>query len=109
VKPAICSVLFFFCLAFPLSSSESAAGPAGLAQVRSSVQSGSSDPTHQTTRHVVNIKEVRQDAKDLASIADSIPAQVEQIAKGELPASLAENLRKIERLSKHIRTEVAPN
>ena len=109
MKPAIFSVLLLFFLAFPLSSSESVAAPARPTQVRSSVQSGASDPTHQTTRHVVNIIEVRQDAKDLASIADSIPAQVEQIAKGQLPASLAENLRKIERLSKHIRTEVAPN
>jgi hypothetical protein len=103
---AFLALFLLFALAAPAEST----GVENFARaqtVSSSHQSGNRSP--ETTRHIVNVNEVRDEAKDLVAIADSIPAQIDQVAKGQLPANLTENLKKIEKLSKRIRVEVAPN
>lgn len=54
----------------------------------------------------VNLAGLHQDALDLAQLAQSIPADVNQAAQGKLAKDLAEKLKKIEKLSKHLRTEL---
>jgi hypothetical protein len=37
-----------------------------------------------------------------------VPAQIEQVTKNQYPKDLTDNLKRIERLAKHLRTEVTP-
>jgi hypothetical protein len=51
---------------------------------------------------------VHQEAADLAQLAQTIPADVDQTSQGKLPKDLADKLRRIEKLSKRLRAELVP-
>ena len=59
-------------------------------------------------RVVVKAAEVKQQADELAKLAQSIPPDVDKLTKGQLPQNLAARLKQIEKLSKQLRREVAP-
>jgi hypothetical protein len=50
---------------------------------------------------------MRHDADELAYLAQSIPPDVDKTAKGLLPKDLALKLKRIEELSKQLRTRIA--
>jgi hypothetical protein len=56
----------------------------------------------------VNIDQVNAETQELRRLADGLPPQIDQVSKGQLPKDLAENLKKIEKLAKHIRGEITP-
>jgi hypothetical protein len=51
---------------------------------------------------------VKQEADELARLSAAIPSQVNQVAQGQLPKDLADQLKRIEKLAKHLRSEVTP-
>lgn len=51
---------------------------------------------------------LRAEANELADLARSVPAYVDQVSQGKLPKDFAEKLKRIEKLSKHLRSELAP-
>jgi hypothetical protein len=51
---------------------------------------------------------LRSDAEELATLAQSIPSDVEQSTRGVLPKDLASKLKQIEKLAKHLRGELTP-
>lgn len=59
-------------------------------------------------KHPAEPAELRSAAQELAKLAETVPAQIDQVAKGQLPKELIANLKKIEKLSKQLRGEVAP-
>jgi len=56
----------------------------------------------------MNVDQVKQEADELKKLADGVPAQIEQVTKNQYPKDLTDNLKRIERLAKHLRTEVTP-
>jgi hypothetical protein len=50
---------------------------------------------------------MRDQARELAILAQTIPADVSQLTSGTLPKDLSEKLKRIEKLSKTLRSEVA--
>jgi len=54
----------------------------------------------------VNVDEVKQESQELRTLADQIPGEIDQVTDGKLPKDLSDNLKKIEKLSKHLRSEV---
>jgi len=44
----------------------------------------------------------------LAQLSAGIPSRVNLVAKGQLPKDLGDQLKRIEKLAKHLRSEVAP-
>ncbi|HUO35213.1 MAG TPA: hypothetical protein VMU43_09490 [Candidatus Acidoferrum sp.] len=56
----------------------------------------------------LNVAEVKQESEELQALADKIPGEIQQVTNGELPKDLSDNLKKIEKLSKHLRSEVMP-
>ena len=62
----------------------------------------------QTQRQRLNMVKVRHDADELASLAQSIPQDVNQTAKGILPGDLNAKLKKIEKLAKQLRSQLTP-
>ena len=63
---------------------------------------------HGDRRAVVTADQVKQQAEQLAKLAQSIPPDVDKLTKGQLPQDLAARLKQIEKLSKQLRHEVAP-
>src|ERR1700722_5799896 len=61
-------------------------------------------PVHQPQR--VDLTKVRENAKELADLAQSIPTDVEQTAKGLLPKDLNIKLKRIEKLAKQLRSQI---
>lgn len=63
---------------------------------------------HGDRRVVINPVQLKQEADELAKLAQSIPPDVDKVSKGQLPQDLATRLKQIEKLSKQLRREVAP-
>jgi hypothetical protein len=49
---------------------------------------------------------LRDQARELADLAQDIPAQIGSLNEGKLPKGLSENLKRIEKLSKTLRSEI---
>jgi len=56
----------------------------------------------------VDVAKLRQDADELAKIAQTIPPDVSSIQKGLLPKDVIEKLKQIEKLSKQLRKQLSP-
>lgn len=56
----------------------------------------------------INVEQVKKEADELKTLADGVPSQIEQVTKNQYPKDLTENLKRIERLAKHLRSEVTP-
>ena len=56
----------------------------------------------------LNVEQVKQEADELKKLADGVPAQIEMVTKNQYPKDLTDNLKRIERLAKHLRSEVTP-
>jgi Skp family chaperone for outer membrane proteins len=52
--------------------------------------------------------DLQQEAEELARLAQSIPADLEQVNHGVLPKDLNNKLKRIEKLSKRLRNDLAP-
>jgi len=56
----------------------------------------------------LDMARLRQDADQLAKLAQTIPSDVLRIQGGVLPKDMSEKLKQIEKLSKHLRTQIMP-
>jgi hypothetical protein len=51
---------------------------------------------------------LRGEADELAKISATIPDQIQHVNQGQLPKELSDQLKRIEKLAKHLRSEVTP-
>jgi hypothetical protein len=51
---------------------------------------------------------LREEADELAKLAQLVPQDMGQVARGKLPKDAIDRLRRIEKISKHLRSELAP-
>ena len=58
-------------------------------------------------RRMVDVIQLKNEAKELTNLSNALPAQMEQIGNGRMPKELIDTLKKIEKLAKHIRGEVS--
>ncbi|MGD0227255.1 MAG: hypothetical protein ABSF71_33435 [Terriglobia bacterium] len=56
----------------------------------------------------LNAAKLKVEADQLAKLAQSIPADVDKAAKGQLAQDLGARLKQIEKLSKQLRREISP-
>jgi len=56
----------------------------------------------------IDAAKVKEQASQLAKLADSIPPDVEKATKGQLPQDLAARLKQIEKLAKELRRGITP-
>ncbi len=83
--------------------------PPGLQQADQATQQADKNippPSSQQAR--VDPAKLRQEADELARLAQTIPADVSRIQQGLLPKDTSEKLKQIEKLSKHLRSEITP-
>lgn len=50
---------------------------------------------------------LRQEAEELAKLSASVPSQMDQVGQGKLPKDLSDQLKRIEKLAKHLRSEIS--
>lgn len=65
-----------------------------------------SDPDAAKKKRFDN-EQVEREARELSDLAKSIPLDVDQINQGLMPKDMVQKLKRIEKLSKHLRMEVA--
>jgi hypothetical protein len=58
--------------------------------------------------HHIDLVKLQQEADDLARTAQAIPGEVAGVRQGTLPKDIIEKLRRIEKLSKRLRSELNP-
>jgi len=58
--------------------------------------------------HRVDFAEVQREADELSRTAQTIPTDVASLRQGMLPKDVIAKLKQIEKLSKHLRSELAP-
>jgi len=54
----------------------------------------------------IDVLELQREARELSDLAHTVPTDIDKVSHGLLPKDLAEKLKRIEKLSKHLRTEV---
>jgi len=72
------------------------------------LQSGQRVSTPAQQMPSADMARLKQDADELASLAQSIPPDVDQTTKGMLPKDLDKKLKRIEKLSKQLRSRISP-
>jgi hypothetical protein len=96
--------LFFISVSFAFSQHQK---PPGI--VTADQQSNQPlEPPMQPHSRKVDVEQVKQEADELKKLADGVPAQIELLAKNQYPKDLNENLKRIEKLAKHLRSEITP-
>lgn len=81
--------------------------PAGIPAGDAAANSPLEKPMEMHSRQI-NVQQVKQEAEELRTLANALPAQIDQAANNQLPKDLSDNLKKIEKLAKHLRSEVTP-
>ncbi|MGO9126030.1 MAG: hypothetical protein ACLP6G_14215 [Terriglobales bacterium] len=64
-------------------------------------------PTGPAKRTLDPVK-LHAEANELADLAHSVPSDVDQVSQGKLPKDFADKLKRIEKLSKQLRSELNP-
>ena len=59
-------------------------------------------------RTKVDKAQMERDARELSDIAQSLPADIGRVNQGILPKDVNDKLKKIEKLAKHLRSEIGP-
>jgi hypothetical protein len=103
---------FYFCcfLLVPISASSQMGGhpkPPGITTGDTLANAPLEKPVENRNRQI-NVQQVKQEAEELRTLANALPAQIDQMTNNQLPKDLSDNLKKIEKLAKHLRSEVTP-
>jgi hypothetical protein len=65
------------------------------------------EPLSESDLRTVRIQTIRNDAEQLTLLSDSLHSDLQQLQKGVLPRDFSETLKKVEKLSKKLRQEMA--
>jgi hypothetical protein len=103
---SLVSCLCFFLL-LPNIATPQHNRPVGIA-AGDTLANQSVEPPMKTGPRQINIDQVNSETQELRRLADALPAQIDQVTKGQLPKDLGDNLKKIEKLAKHLHGEIIP-
>ena len=73
-----------------------------------SMDADNKDQPPETQTRRIDLAQLQKEADDLARTAQTIPSDVASARKGMLPKDVIEKLKQIEKLSKHLRSELNP-
>jgi hypothetical protein len=100
------SIVAFVFLAF-LSTARPQGRPASAGQIElRKYEAAQRVDAPQTPQGRTDINQLQHDADELARLAQSIPPDIGSVANGALPKDILEKLKRIEKLSKHLRSEL---
>jgi len=67
------------------------------------------EPPRDLDSRVFKLQAIHQDAHDLSTLSAQLQSDLQELQNGLLPKDLPQTLKKMEKLSKKLRQEVAPN
>ena len=103
MKTLLVLIVLLFSPAQPLTQSV----PPGLREAqRAEDRAQRNEVPPQVQRLGPDPDKLKRDAEELASLAQSIPKDINQATKGILPGDLAPKLKKIEKLAKELRSQL---
>jgi hypothetical protein len=83
--------------------------PPGVRQADQAEEQRQKDLPPAPTQHSsIDLAKLKHDADELATLAQSIPPEVDQTTKGILPKDLGDKLKRIEKLAKQLRSQLTP-
>jgi len=82
--------------------------PPGVREGEDKINNEAMEPPKALVPRRVDPAQLKSEAAELQTLANAMPGEVDQVTKGMLPKDMTENLKKIEKLAKHIRSEVTP-
>ena len=80
----------------------------GLGQGEQKINNQVTDPPRQPKARPVDAIKLRSEAAELRDLADALTPAIDQVSKGMMPKDLSDNLKRIEKLAKHLRSDVNP-
>jgi hypothetical protein len=95
-------------LAIPLFSQQQNIDAQSQTWVWGRAKTMNSDPIPQLDPEAIRRKAIHDDAEALSTLSVALQSDLQQLRKGVLPKELAQDLKKVEKLSKKLRQEVAP-
>ncbi len=98
-------VLLSVCMAYGQSTHPI---PPGIRDGEQRINNQQTDPPRAAQPKPADPAKLQAEASQLRELADGLPAAVDQVNKGAMPKDLNDNLKKIEKLAKHLRSEVSP-
>jgi hypothetical protein len=101
-----CLGLILLLAAFGISGSGQARFPTPPEAADTQTTVRDAKPAGRTRR--IDSLQIQRDARELQELAQTIPADVQHINQGLLPKDTVEKLKRIEKLSKHLRGELNP-
>ncbi len=109
-KPFLISVLLAVTLTFfPAKESGQRVRPIPPGIREADKQTNKSlDPPLGPSPIVADPVKLKREAEELAQLSAGIPPRVSMVAEGKLPKDLGDQLKRIEKLAKHLRSEVTP-
>lgn len=107
--------LFFFCTVFVfclLSASSSDYGqgkpiPPGVREADKQINAQINEPPAKLKHKPADPAQLQQEADELAKLSATIPGQIELVRQGQFPKDLEEHLKRVEKLAKHLRSEIS--
>src|SRR5712692_4657153 len=110
MRRLLLSILLTLLVAAP--SAENFAGsqrpiPPGLHEGEKRINAPLDPPVFSPGKNI-DLARLNDEAAELARLSAAIPAQVNQVNRGQIPKDLAERLKRIEKLAKHLRSEINP-
>ncbi len=81
--------------------------PRGVRQADAATQNNQLEPPVKF-KHRIDRAQVQREAAELSKLAQTIPADADQLNKGLLPKDMIDKLKQIEKLAKELRSQVAP-
>jgi hypothetical protein len=83
--------------------------PPGLQQAQQAdAQMEKSVPPPNVHRSAADAAKLEQEADELSRLAQSIPPDIQTVRKGMFPKDVIQKLKHLEKLSRHLRGELAP-
>ena len=102
-------LILLFAFQFSLSAAQAQGSRPIPPGIRKAEQADAQKDTPSATpRRTIDLDKVKHDADELAALAQSVPPDVEQTAKGVLPKDLGSKLKRIEKLAKQLRSQLNP-
>jgi hypothetical protein len=107
VKTSFLSLALILCLSLAVHA-QGRAATAGQVELRKYESRSQPEPPPHPQKSSINRAQLQHEADELSNLAQSIPGDMMSVSRGTLPKDLLDRLKKIEKLSKHLRSELGP-
>jgi hypothetical protein len=109
-RPVFLSIMLLVCV-LPLRAQIKDAYTPGIPPPPASLDQGhgkTAPDEPKLQQHHIDLVKLQQEADDLARSAQTIPTDMAGVRQGTLPKDIIEKLKRIEKLSKRLRSELNP-